>query len=471
MRPVDARIEQRDDDAASVETRDLEARDRCGQRSGEPERRVVGRRVRNPYGIDAHDLAVAVEERERGRIQSSGKRVQDADVAMLGRHLGSTRRDPPEELLLRADGSCRPRAHLGLRGPTARCLHARGKRRRAEDDDVPLRRRDGRAHAEHSLPARLVDRDDRRCRRAGARTPEEESERDGAQRAGKGVTRSTHTHPGRDSGESAEAPCSEPRTRSSPHCPCRARAEQNARREAPRAGPSSRRRRQRRRGARAPSASPLRTRDRVKRPDDRVLVRGREIGFPPLDLELSELPHRVEERGLEPGEREVETRDPRDRERECLVISTLRQRVDRCASRVAEPEQTCSLVERLAGCVVERRPEAFGAPSLSHREQQGVATAREQAEKGRLDRIRTEIERCHMTFEVIDWYQRQRSRPGDRLRRREADEQRADEPGPWVTAMRSTSSSDVSAVVSASRTTGSTSSRCCLDATSGTTPP
>ena len=100
-----------------------------------------------------------------------------------------------------------------------------------------------------------------------------------------------------------------------------------------------------------------------------------------------------------------------------------------------------------------------------------MAAAREQAQERRLDRFGPEEEGCHMAVEVVDGRQRQAARPGEGLRRGDADEERADEPGPCVTAIVSTSSSVAPASPSASRTTGTTSSRCRREATSGTTPP
>ena len=67
---------------------------------------------------------------------------------------------------------------------------------------------------------------------------------------------------------------------------------------------------------------------------------------------------------------------------------------------------------------------------LAHGEEQRVPAAREQAEERRLERIGLEVERRDVALEVVDGDERQPARPGERLRRGEADEQRADEPGP-----------------------------------------
>ena len=91
--------------------------------------------------------------------------------------------------------------------------------------------------------------------------------------------------------------------------------------------------------------------------DDRPLVRGGEVGAPPLELLVAEVANLVQQRRLEAREREVEARHARDREVERLGVALLREAVDRGAARVAEPEQPRALVERLAGRVVERRAE------------------------------------------------------------------------------------------------------------------
>ena len=101
-----------------------------------------------------------------------------------------------------------------------------------------------------------------------------------------------------------------------------------------------------------------------------------------------------------------------------------------------------------------------------------MTAARQQAEEGRLERRPgCEVQRRDVGVQVVDRGQRQPSRPGERLRRCDADEEGSDRPGPRVTATSSTSSSDASASSSASSTTGTASSRCRREATSGTTPP
>ena len=73
--------------------------------------------------------------------------------------------------------------------------------------------------------------------------------------------------------------------------------------------------------------------------------------------------------------------------------------------------------------------------------EQGVPAAGDQAEEGRLERLGLEEVGGDVALQVVDRDQRQPARGGDRLRRAEADEERADQPGPAVTATASTSSS------------------------------
>src|SRR4029453_6759881 len=109
--------------------------------------------------------------------------------------------------------------------------------------------------------------------------------------------------------------------------------------------------------------------------DDCALVRRRKVGLPSFRLLLSQASHRIEKGGLEPGEREVEPRHPRDREGECLRVSLARHPVDPRAAGVAEAEQPRPLVERLAGRVVEGRAQPFRDSALTDGQQQRVPAA------------------------------------------------------------------------------------------------
>src|SRR6185437_11241137 len=146
-------------------------------------------------------------------------------------------------------------------------------------------------------------------------------------------------------------------------------------------------------------------------------------------LLLSQLADRVQERRLQPREREVEPRYARDGEVVGTRISFSRQHVDLAPARVAEPEQARALVERLACGVVERRPEQLLLGVRADVEQHRVTAARQQAEEGWLERLRLEVARGDVAVEVVDGYERQPARPRDRFCCGEADEERADQPG------------------------------------------
>src|SRR6185436_17559280 len=100
-----------------------------------------------------------------------------------------------------------------------------------------------------------------------------------------------------------------------------------------------------------------------------------------VELLCAEVADGVEQRGLQPGEREVETGDPCDREAVGLGVSLPGEPVDRGAAGVAQPEKPRALVDGLAGSVVQRRPQNGKALALTHIEEQGVPAACEQAEK------------------------------------------------------------------------------------------
>ena len=99
-------------------------------------------------------------------------------------------------------------------------------------------------------------------------------------------------------------------------------------------------------------------------------------------------------------------------------------------ARVAEPEQARALVERLAGRVVERRPDDLEAAVVPYVEEQRVPAAREQAQERRVDGLRLQEQRGDMAVQVVDRSEGKPQRPRERLRRRQPDEQRADQPGP-----------------------------------------
>src|SRR5438105_1334124 len=165
-----------------------------------------------------------------------------------------------------------------------------------------------------------------------------------------------------------------------------------------------------------------------QRADDRALVARGEVGAAPLELVGREVANGVEERRLQAGEGEVEARDARNGERVGLRIALVRETVERGAAGVAEAEQPRALVEGLARRVVDGRPDAAEAVPLAHVEEQRVPAAREQAQEGRLERLRLEVERGHVPVQVVDRGEREPAPEGDPLRSRDADEERAAQP-------------------------------------------
>ncbi len=99
-------------------------------------------------------------------------------------------------------------------------------------------------------------------------------------------------------------------------------------------------------------------------------------------------------------------------------------------ARIAEAEQAGALVEGLAGGVVDGRTEHGVPAALANVEEQRVPSACEQAEERRLERVGLEVEGRDVAVQVVDRNERQPARPGDRLRRGDADEERADQAGP-----------------------------------------
>ena len=205
-----------------------------------------------------------------------------------------------------------------------------------------------------------------------------------------------------------------------------------------------------------------------ERADDRALVRGRKVGAPLLDVGRSRTAYRS---AVFTPENEKSSPGTLATGKSYAPASpSSGEAIDRSAAGVAQAEQPSALVERLAGCVVERRAEHAEARMIPDVEQQRVPSAREQAEKRRLDGIRLEVERGDVPVQMVDRYERQPAAPGEPLGGREPDEQRADEPRP----LRDRDPVDLvqrGPPASASLTTGETSSRCRREAISGTTPP
>src|SRR5438132_10072367 len=107
-------------------------------------------------------------------------------------------------------------------------------------------------------------------------------------------------------------------------------------------------------------------------PDDRTLVARRQVGTPALQLAAGKAASRVEQRRLHAGEGEVEPVESRHGEGKRLRVAVCGEPVEGCAARVAESEQPRALVERLAGGVVDRRPDRAVARVVANVEEKRV---------------------------------------------------------------------------------------------------
>ena len=81
-------------------------------------------------------------------------------------------------------------------------------------------------------------------------------------------------------------------------------------------------------------------------------------------------------------EKEKSKPAPGDWKRKCAWVAVPRGAVERGASRIAEAEQAGALVESLAGCVVQRRPDALVLLVRPDVEEHRVAAAGKEAEGG-----------------------------------------------------------------------------------------
>ena len=139
----------------------------------------------------------------------------------------------------------------------------------------------------------------------------------------------------------------------------------------------------------------------------------------------------AQERGLQSGKAEImRLPQPGPRQRECRGVAVCSDFLDRGPAGVAEAEQPRSLVERLAGGIVERSPKLLIAAVRCHQEQLRVAT-RDQQRQDREVRLLAGfcISRCQpigieMRFEMVDTNQRDRTRVRDRFGEIRADQQR-----------------------------------------------
>ena len=170
-------------------------------------------------------------------------------------------------------------------------------------------------------------------------------------------------------------------------------------------------------------------------PDDRSLVARRQVGAC-VRQRVAELAHLAQERGLEPGEREIvpilAAQD--EGEREALGVARAGHALELGAAGLAQAEQAGTLVERLAGGVVPRPAEAPRGRVAGHVEHERVPARGEQACERRLQTEGCEAQRRDVTEQVIDRYERQSARIASALPAESPTSSAPISPGPCVTA-------------------------------------
>ena len=130
-RRIDAGVEQRDRDAAAVQTGNVDPGPMpgCGPEIGAREHtRGDRRRIRDPHRIDPGDVRVALEQRDGAGVDDGREAVEDAGEAVVGVQRDPLPRKAGDETPLGRERGRRPPALL-LRGGRA----ARGATRCASD--------------------------------------------------------------------------------------------------------------------------------------------------------------------------------------------------------------------------------------------------------------------------------------------------------------------------------------------------
>ena len=138
----------------------------------------------------------------------------------------------------------------------------------------------------------------------------------------------------------------------------------------------------------------------------------------------------VHHRGLQAREREVELGRHRAREPDRVRVARRGETVDDGTARVAEAEEPCDLVERLARRVVDRLARDSIPAVILHHDEERVTAGDEEHDDRRLERRFLQPRRVQMRFQVVDADVRQVGRERQRLRRTHSDEEGAGEPGP-----------------------------------------
>ena len=135
-------------------------------------------------------------------------------------------------------------------------------------------------------------------------------------------------------------------------------------------------------------------------------------------------------RSLEAGQREIGILPAahRARQKEATTVAAGGLALDLRPTRIAEADKLRGLVEGLTDGIVPRRPEPHIIADAAHRDDLGVPPGGEEQAIGKRRAV-GEPRRKRMRLEVIDGEERRLAHERNRLRRGEADDDAADQPG------------------------------------------
>ena len=139
---------------------------------------------------------------------------------------------------------------------------------------------------------------------------------------------------------------------------------------------------------------------------------------------------RVEERGLQPRERVVETVDARSGEAESLRVALLGELVDHGAARIGQSHRFGTFIEGFARSVVDGRTDDPHFERRVHAHDLRVSSAHEQTQKreigmgqlpvGKVDEVREDV-----SLQVVDLHHRDVAGDGESFGERHPHEQRS----------------------------------------------
>ncbi len=229
-RRVHAGVEQRDPHVPPVDTGHADVR---LMSRGRP---VVGPRkhlhrdrsgIRDAHRIDRGNIAVRFDNRVRTWIEQRREAVEHAREAVVRPYGDPVQREARDEQALRNRGGARPRAFLSRGRATTVPCDALRKRRRAQYDDHAVSERHRRPRADEAAPCGGARRSDRGSTGASATRRDDDRGRTGSQKREqrrRPALSARHTHRAQDIPGTGRAQRTGLQTRSSPRCPCTARA-------------------------------------------------------------------------------------------------------------------------------------------------------------------------------------------------------------------------------------------------------